>query len=183
MAFFRKFHTNQNISKPHAGIKVNTAARSGSNVTEPIFTNNTIAGNVHIIHNAPGFTGHQASVEKTQTSAVRSVILKYKKLICSEYQYVTEYNSLPGEQVLLSDRFTQPLILQRHRDQKEREEEICSSGESFQQVLNSRSSLKSVHLNTLFNIDHHGISPSAVILQGNSGNGKSFTVQKIMMDI
>ncbi|XP_073702964.1 NACHT, LRR and PYD domains-containing protein 1 homolog [Garra rufa] len=113
---------------------------------------------------------------------MRSVILKYKKLICSEYQYVTEYNSLPGEQVLLSERFTQPLILQRHRDQKEREEEIRFSGESFQQVLNSRSSLESDHLNTLFNVDHHGISPSAVILQGNSGNGKSFTVQKIVMD-
>ncbi|KAL0201356.1 hypothetical protein M9458_004543, partial [Cirrhinus mrigala] len=109
-------------------------------------------------------------------------ILKYKKQICSEYQYVTEYNSLPGEKVLLSERFTQPLILQRHRDQKEREEELRFSGEDFQQVLNSRSSDESSHLNTLFKPDSHGISPSAVILQGNSGNGKSFTVQKIMLD-
>ncbi|RXN39570.1 LRR and PYD domains-containing 3-like protein [Labeo rohita] len=177
-----EFRTNQNISRSHAGINVNTAARSGSNVTEPVFTNNTIAGNVHIIHNAPGFTGYRTSCEKTQTSAIKSVILKYKKQICSEYQYVTEYNSLPGEQVLLSERFTQPLILQKHRDQKEREEELRSSGEDFQQVLSSKSSDESVHVNSLFNVDHHGISPSAVILQGNSGNGKSFTVQKIMMD-
>ncbi|KAK9980050.1 hypothetical protein ABG768_013448 [Culter alburnus] len=112
----------------------------------------------------------------------RSVIVKYKKLICSEYQYVTEYNSLPGEHALLSERYTQPLILQRHRDQKEREEEIRSRGERFQQVLRSRSSEDSVHLNSLFDPDGHGISPRAVILQGNSGNGKSFTVQKIMMD-
>lgn len=110
------------------------------------------------------------------------MICKHKTWICSEYQYVTEYNSLPGEQVLLSDRFTQPLILQRHRDQKQREEEICSSGERFQEVLSSRSSEDSVHLNSLFNPDDHGISPSSVILQGNSGNGKTFTVQKIMMD-
>ncbi|KAK9955877.1 hypothetical protein ABG768_015722 [Culter alburnus] len=115
-------------------------------------------------------------------AATRSVILKNKELICSEYQCVTEYNSWPGEHVLLSERYTQPLILQRHRDQKEREEEIRSRGESFQQVLSTRSSDDSVYLNSLFDSDGQGIRPSAVILQGNSGNGKSFTVQKIMMD-
>ncbi|KAK7153619.1 hypothetical protein R3I94_007114 [Phoxinus phoxinus] len=129
-----------------------------------------------------GSTGHHTHSEKTHSSEIISVIHKYMKRICSEYQYVTEYNSLPGEHVLLSERFTQPLILQRHRDRIEREEEIRSSGESFQQVLSSRSSADSVHLNSLFDPDDHGISPSSVILQGNSGNGKSFTVQKIMMD-
>ncbi|KAG1924645.1 NACHT, LRR and PYD domains-containing protein [Pimephales promelas] len=82
----------------------------------------------------------------------------------------------------MSERFTQPLILQKNRDRIEREEEIRSSGEHFQQVLGSRSSGGSLHLNSLFDPDDHGISPSSVILQGNSGNGKSFTVQKIMMD-
>uniref|UniRef100_A0A8C2FUL6 NACHT domain-containing protein n=1 Tax=Cyprinus carpio TaxID=7962 RepID=A0A8C2FUL6_CYPCA len=65
----------------------------------------------------------------------------------NECQYVTDYNSLPGERVLLSERYTQPLILQRYRHLQEREED-----------------------------------PSSVILQGNSGNGKTLTVQKIMMD-
>ncbi|KAK7168580.1 hypothetical protein R3I93_004796 [Phoxinus phoxinus] len=129
-----------------------------------------------------GSTGHHTHSEKTHSSEISSVIHKYMKRICSEYQYVTEYNSLPGEHVLLSERFTQPLILQKHRDRIEREEEIRSSGESLQQVLSSRSSADSVHLNSLFDPDDHGISPSSVILQGNSGNGKSFTVQKIMMD-
>ncbi|XP_073727739.1 NACHT, LRR and PYD domains-containing protein 1 homolog [Misgurnus anguillicaudatus] len=110
-----------------------------------------------------------------------SVIAQYKQRICSEYQHVTEYNSLPGENVLLCERYTEPLIIQKHRDQKEREEEISSKGESFQQVLSSRSSHESV-LNSLFHTDDHGITPRAVILQGNSGNGKSFAVQKIMMD-
>ncbi|XP_048019333.1 NACHT, LRR and PYD domains-containing protein 1 homolog isoform X2 [Megalobrama amblycephala] len=128
------------------------------------------------------FTGYHSYSEKTQTSEISSAIHKYKKLICSEYQYVTEYNSLPGEHVLLSERFTQPLILKKHRDPNKREEEIRSRGESFHEVLRSRSSENSVHLNTLFNPDDNGISPRAVILQGNSGNGKTFTVQKIMMD-
>ncbi|XP_051773306.1 NACHT, LRR and PYD domains-containing protein 1 homolog isoform X2 [Ctenopharyngodon idella] len=178
-----QFRSNEDIVRSHAGPNVSATAQSGSHISAPVLTNNTITGNVHIIHNAPGFTWNRPPSEKTQTSGSRSVILKHKTQICSEYRYVTEYNSLPGEHVLLSERYTQPLILKRHRDQKEREEEICSSGESFQQLLGSRSIDDSVRdLNTLFDTDEHGISPSAVILQGNSGNGKSFTVQKIMMD-
>uniref|UniRef100_A0A8C1RAF8 NACHT domain-containing protein n=1 Tax=Cyprinus carpio TaxID=7962 RepID=A0A8C1RAF8_CYPCA len=88
------------------------------------------------------------------SEATRSLIFRHKTRICSECQYVTEYNSLPGERVLLNERYTQPLILQRHRDLQEREEELRSSGEDFH----------------------------SVILQGNSGNGKTLTVQKIMMD-
>ncbi|XP_077103245.1 NACHT, LRR and PYD domains-containing protein 1 homolog isoform X2 [Siphateles boraxobius] len=127
---------------------------------------------------ALGSTGHHTHSEKTHSSEIH----KYKNQIRREYQYVIEYNSLPGEHVLLSERYIQPLILRKHRDRKEREEEIRSSGESFQQVLSSRSSGDSVQLSSLFDPDDSGISPSSVILQGNSGNGKSFTVQKIMMD-
>ncbi|KAG1926319.1 NACHT, LRR and PYD domains-containing protein 1 homolog [Pimephales promelas] len=127
-------------------------------------------------------TGHHTCFIRAHPAEISTVIDKYKKRICSEYRFVTEYNSLPGERVLMSERFTQPLILQKNRDRIEREEEIRSSGEHFQQVLGSRSSGGSLHLNSLFDPDDHGISPSSVILQGNSGNGKSFTVQKIMMD-
>ncbi|XP_067308675.1 NACHT, LRR and PYD domains-containing protein 1 homolog isoform X2 [Pseudorasbora parva] len=182
MDTFEEFGSNEDIVGSHAGSNVSASAQSGSHITAPVLTNNTITGNVHIIHNDPGFTRNRPPSEKTQKSASRSVILRYKTRICSEYQYVTEYNSLPGEHVLLSERYTQPLILQRHRGQKDREEEICSSGERFQQILSSRSGDGSVHLNSLFDPDSHGISRSAVILQGNSGNGKSFTVQKIMLD-
>ncbi|KAL1280827.1 hypothetical protein QQF64_015427 [Cirrhinus molitorella] len=164
------------------GPNVSAAAQSGSHIIAPVLTNNTITGNVHFLHNASGYTCVRPHSETTQTSATSSLIFKHKTRICSEYQYVTEYNSLPGERVLLSERFTQPLIIQRHRDQKEREEVLRSSGENFQQVLSSRSSNESSHLNSLFNPDSHGIRPIAVILQGNSGNGKTLTVQKIMMD-
>ncbi|XP_073670980.1 NACHT, LRR and PYD domains-containing protein 1 homolog isoform X2 [Paramisgurnus dabryanus] len=165
------------MSRAH---NVSAVAQTGSHITAPILTSNTITGNVYITHNASGIsTSHQDSV-KTQPSA-NPVICKYKKLICSEYQHVTEYNSLPGENVLLCQRYTEPLIIQRHRDQKEREDEISSKGESFQKVLSSMSSHEFVP-KSLFHTDDHGITPRAVILQGNSGNGKSFVVQKIMMD-
>ncbi|ROL43668.1 NACHT, LRR and PYD domains-containing protein 3, partial [Anabarilius grahami] len=170
--------------RSHDDLNVSIAAQSKSHITAPVLTNNNITGNVQIIHNATGITGHHPNTqtERTQTSVRRSLLLTYKEQIRNEYQYVTEYNSLPGEHVLLSDRYIQPLIIQNHRDQKEREEEITSRGETFQQVLDSRSAQESISLNTLFNPDSSGVSPGAVILQGNSGNGKSFTVQKMMLD-
>ncbi|RXN16181.1 LRR and PYD domains-containing 3-like protein [Labeo rohita] len=64
----------------------------------------------------------------------------------------------------------------------ELEKEISSRGETFQQVRGSRSSQEYISLDTLLKPDSCGINPGAVILQGNSGNGKSFTVQKIVMD-
>ncbi|XP_048059082.1 NACHT, LRR and PYD domains-containing protein 1 homolog [Megalobrama amblycephala] len=129
-----------------------------------------------------GVTENHTHFEKTQTPEISPVILKYKKKICREYQYVKEYNFAPGQNVLLSERYTQPLILQRYRGRQERQQELCSSGESFQQVLNSSNSHESSYLNSLFDPDDHRISPGAVILQGNSGNGKTLTVQKIMLD-
>ncbi|XP_043074850.1 NACHT, LRR and PYD domains-containing protein 1 homolog [Puntigrus tetrazona] len=123
------------------------------------------------------------NIAQTAEALIES-LNKYKKWIQREYEYVTEYNSLPGEYVLLSERYTQPLIIMRHKEKKEREEEMCSVGESFQQLLISRNNADkdSSILGALFSVDNKGISPCSVILQGNSGNGKSFTAQKIMLD-
>uniref|UniRef100_A0A671MJZ7 NACHT domain-containing protein n=1 Tax=Sinocyclocheilus anshuiensis TaxID=1608454 RepID=A0A671MJZ7_9TELE len=71
---------------------------------------------------------------------------EYKKSLLSEYAYITEFTSRAGEQVLLNDRYTDPLIIQKHREKKERETEM------------------------------------PVILQGDSGSGKSVTAQKIVLD-
>ncbi|XP_030629221.1 NACHT, LRR and PYD domains-containing protein 3-like [Chanos chanos] len=108
-----------------------------------------------------------------------SVSLKYKELVRCEYAYVTEYNALPGEHVLLTDRYTELLIIQRHREQSEREEEICSTGEDFFSMMADENCIT---VEQFFSPDDHGLIPKAVVLQGNSGNGKSFTTQKIMLD-
>lgn len=42
-------------------------------------------------------------------------ISEYKSYILSTYDTVQEYNSLPGQDVLLVDRYTELLITQRHR--------------------------------------------------------------------
>ncbi|XP_056600643.1 NACHT, LRR and PYD domains-containing protein 1 homolog isoform X2 [Triplophysa dalaica] len=116
--------------------------------------------------------------------AIAKSLDEYKKWIQREYEFVTEYNSLPGEHVLLSERYIQPLILMRHREKKERIEELCFKGEFFQQLISSKNNAEKGNtvLDALFSADSKGICPAAVILQGNSGKGKSFTAQKIMLD-
>ena len=95
-----------------------------------------------------------------------------------------EYNSGPGENVLLADRYTELLIVETHRKQREREEEIRCRGEDHQQVLKTRASeaYSRITVDQLFKPDDGGDVPKAVILQGHSGHGKSFTAQKIMYD-
>ncbi|XP_064869787.1 NACHT, LRR and PYD domains-containing protein 1 homolog [Oncorhynchus nerka] len=113
-----------------------------------------------------------------------TISLKYKEFIRGEYATVQEYNSLPGEHVKLDDRYTEPLIIQKHRPQREREEEIRSRGQNFYQVMDQRDSetYKSTKVERLFDPDEHGDIQRTVILQGHSGTGKSFTSQKIMSD-
>ncbi|XP_042561117.1 NACHT, LRR and PYD domains-containing protein 1 homolog [Clupea harengus] len=108
----------------------------------------------------------------------------YKTSICTTYKIVKEYNSGPGENVLLADRYTELLIVERNREQREREEEIRFRGKHHQQVLKTRASeaYSRISVDQLFKPDDGGDVPKAVILQGNSGHGKSITAQKIMYD-
>ncbi|XP_030629299.1 NACHT, LRR and PYD domains-containing protein 3-like [Chanos chanos] len=112
---------------------------------------------------------------------LQSLIVKYKQSTSSQYAYVTEYNSLPGEHVLLASRYTELLIIQTHREQSEREEEICTKGERFFSARDSEK-YSNITVDQFFCPDDHGLIPKAVVLQGNSGNGKSFTAQKIMLE-
>ncbi|KAK1135392.1 NACHT, LRR and PYD domains-containing protein 3-like [Acipenser oxyrinchus oxyrinchus] len=110
--------------------------------------------------------------------------IKYKESVRCEYITVQEYNSLTGESVQLDDRYTKLLIIQKHRKQKEREEELRSRGNSHQEVMNKRDSdmFMSTNVEKLFDPDQNGVVHKTVILQGQAGIGKSFTTQKIMSD-
>ncbi|XP_062381802.1 NACHT, LRR and PYD domains-containing protein 1 homolog isoform X1 [Sardina pilchardus] len=107
------------------------------------------------------------------------MILNLKEWICSQYMTVQEYNSLPGQDVLLTDRYTDLLIVQQHRKQEEKEEEIRFRGAS---LFSAREAYQSTTVDQFFSPNDRGDIPKAVILQGHSGHGKSFMAQKIMLD-
>uniref|UniRef100_A0A3B4DS63 NACHT domain-containing protein n=1 Tax=Pygocentrus nattereri TaxID=42514 RepID=A0A3B4DS63_PYGNA len=94
-----------------------------------------------------------------------------------------EYTSRPGEHVLLADRYVEPLIIQRHREKKEKEKEIRYRGEDFHHARTYHTD-HHITVDKLFSQDDspNSVPPKAVILQGNSGSGKSFTAQKILYE-
>ncbi|XP_062381801.1 NACHT, LRR and PYD domains-containing protein 1 homolog isoform X7 [Sardina pilchardus] len=107
------------------------------------------------------------------------MILKLKEWIYSQYKTVQEYNYVPGQDVLLTDRYTDLLIVQQHRKQEEKEEEIRFRGAS---LFSAREAYQSTTVDQFFSPNDRGDIPKAVILQGHSGHGKSFMAQKIMLD-
>ncbi|KAA0718632.1 NACHT, LRR and PYD domains-containing protein 3 [Triplophysa tibetana] len=112
-----------------------------------------------------------------------TLITEYKKSILSEYAYLTEYTSRAGEQVLLNDRYIDPMIVKRHKEREEKEQEMRSRGEKFFSFRTNQRN-KNVSLEHIFSPESepHKDVPRAVILQGDSGSGKSITAQKIFLD-
>ncbi|XP_039532725.1 uncharacterized protein LOC120482453 isoform X2 [Pimephales promelas] len=167
-----------NKGEPLEVSKINISAQSGSNVSAPLILNSTVTGNINISNYFPA-VGPAAEI--TDTS---SLITEYKESLLSEYAYITEYTSRAGEQVLLNDRYIDPLIVQKHREKKERENEMRSRGERFFNTRESNQRNKNISLDRLFGPENgpKKVTPRAVILQGDSGSGKSITAQKILLD-
>ncbi|XP_056109384.1 uncharacterized protein LOC130087183 [Rhinichthys klamathensis goyatoka] len=164
--------------EPREVSKINISAQNGSNVSAPLILNSTVTGNINISNYFPA-VGPAAEI--TDTS---SLITEYKESLLSEYAYITEYTSRAGEQVLLNDRYIDPLIVQKHREKKERENEMRSRGERFFNTRESNQRNQNISLDKLFGPENgpKKVTPRAVILQGDSGSGKSITAQKIILD-
>uniref|UniRef100_A0A671PCK8 NACHT domain-containing protein n=1 Tax=Sinocyclocheilus anshuiensis TaxID=1608454 RepID=A0A671PCK8_9TELE len=80
-------------------------------------------------------------------------MLHYKASVIDKCKVATEYNLPSDERVDLATRYTEPVIIQRSKE-----------------------------IDQLFSPDSEGNTPKTVILSGDSGRGKSFMLQKIMLD-
>ncbi|XP_030629286.1 NACHT, LRR and PYD domains-containing protein 3-like [Chanos chanos] len=163
------------------GLSVSVSAQTGGHSTAIILHNNVFHDKVTFTTTVSGSSNPADIHSQNPGKALQNLKDDYKEWICSQYAYVTEYNSLPGENVLLTDRYSELLIIQRHREQSERETEIRSRGEQFFSARDSEK-YSSITVDQFFSPDDRRLTPKAVVLQGNSGNGKSFTAQKIMLD-
>ncbi|XP_041928562.1 uncharacterized protein LOC121693301 isoform X1 [Alosa sapidissima] len=113
-------------------------------------------------------------------------VSQYKAHVRDKFGTVQEYNSRPGaDYVVLTERYTDLVIVQKHREQREREEEIRVRGRELLHRVFTRASKEYLctSVDQLFSPSSKGgEAPRAVILQGHSGYGKSFTAQKIIYD-
>ncbi|XP_036454476.1 NACHT, LRR and PYD domains-containing protein 1 homolog [Colossoma macropomum] len=167
----REEHQSSSTNCPN----INITAQNGGQVSAVMLIQSTFHGDVNITQNFSS-TGSQISV--SQISA------EYREFVVDKCKTVEEYNSSPGEYMLLDERYVDLLMIQKHREVKERKQELCSKGQRLQKVLNSRNrdEYQRTSINQLFSPDDRGHVQKAVLLQANSGNGKSFTAQKIMLD-
>ncbi|XP_062386777.1 uncharacterized protein LOC134075235 [Sardina pilchardus] len=164
---------------------VSISSCHGSHVSAPVLSNTSVQGDVTISYSCSGGVPSAPTATPTSDTDPKSVIQAYKESILPAYRIMLEYNSLLGECVLLPDRYTQLLMVQKHRPPKERVEEISSRGHALHQVLSTRErkGYQSISVEQFFSrMDSEGDIPRAVILQGHSGMGKSFTACKIMHD-
>jgi len=83
------------------------------------------------------------------------MVCQYKK---SVIWHENKRNFLSGEQVSLAARYTEPVIIQKSK----------------------KGSFQNISVDKL--LVHVGLSNPTIILQGNSGSGKSSIAQKIMLD-
>ncbi|XP_063076155.1 NACHT, LRR and PYD domains-containing protein 1 homolog [Engraulis encrasicolus] len=161
---------------------LNISAQGGSNVNTPVLSYNTVERDIHITtHNHYHGAGTSTATQPAEEQDTTSIITEYKESIQSSYEKVKEYNRLPGENVLLTERYTELLMVECHREPGEKEKEMRARGEQHQEVLKSAANSK-ITVDQLFRPNDRGSAPKAVILQGNSGYGKSFTAQRIMLD-
>ncbi|XP_067308754.1 NACHT, LRR and PYD domains-containing protein 1 homolog [Pseudorasbora parva] len=116
-----------------------------------------------------------------------SLNLQYRTSVIDRCKFLTEYNPPFNECVELAARFTEPVIIQRSKEQNEKyyREHVRSalaSGTKTSSQLLSNDKNHSIRIDQLFSPDSNGNTPNTVILSGDSGRGKSFTLQKIMLD-
>uniref|UniRef100_A0A8C2CWC1 NACHT domain-containing protein n=1 Tax=Cyprinus carpio TaxID=7962 RepID=A0A8C2CWC1_CYPCA len=113
------------------------------------------------------------------------MILKFKASVIDKCKFVIEFNS--DECVELAGRYTEPVIIQKCKEQNEKYSIVwvkCvhTFGLKPSSHLLSNDKNHSIRINQLFSPDCDGNTPKTVILSGDSGRGKSFTLQKIMLD-
>uniref|UniRef100_A0A9J8D3I1 NACHT domain-containing protein n=1 Tax=Cyprinus carpio carpio TaxID=630221 RepID=A0A9J8D3I1_CYPCA len=113
------------------------------------------------------------------------MILKFKASVIDKCKFVIEFNS--DECVELAGRYTEPVIIQKCKEQNEKYSIVwvkCvhTFGLKPSSHLLSNDKNHSIRINQLFSPDCDGNTPKTVLLSGDSGRGKSFTLQKIMLD-
>ncbi|XP_078528654.1 NACHT, LRR and PYD domains-containing protein 12-like [Lissotriton helveticus] len=108
---------------------------------------------------------------------------RYMEHVAERYRLIEDRNARVGEAVPLQKRYTKLLIVQKPRDEYERQHEIMSHGRKHAAMLDSLAHSKHyIHLDALFDSMEYGHRPRTVVLQGPAGIGKTMTAQKLMLD-
>ncbi|KAM6204215.1 NACHT, LRR and PYD domains-containing protein 6 [Sarcoramphus papa] len=105
----------------------------------------------------------------------------YKKAIRQAYSRIKDQNARVGDDVSLSTRYSKLVIVNKHRDEEQREHEIMAMGRRHAEIMKEQAN-SSIAVNDLFKPGPDGWTPKVVVLLGAAGVGKTMTARKIMLD-
>ncbi|XP_076199584.1 NACHT, LRR and PYD domains-containing protein 6 [Aptenodytes patagonicus] len=105
----------------------------------------------------------------------------YKKAIRQAYSCIKDQNARVGDNVSLNARYSKLVIVNKHRDEEQREHEIMAMGRRHAEIMKEQAS-SSVAVGDLFKPGPDGWTPKVVVLLGAAGVGKTMTARKIMLD-
>ncbi|XP_026061542.1 NACHT, LRR and PYD domains-containing protein 3-like [Carassius auratus] len=104
----------------------------------------------------------------------------YKSSLIDKSKFVAECNL--DESVYLAACYTEPVIIQKSKEKTEKYYRRDGRSVDVSSHLLSNDKNHSIRIDQLFSPDSDGNTQKTVILSGDSGRGKSFTLQKIMLD-
>ncbi|KAF1542579.1 NACHT, LRR and PYD domains-containing protein 3, partial [Eudyptula albosignata] len=105
----------------------------------------------------------------------------YKKAIRQAYSCIKDQNARVGDNVSLNARYSKLVIVNKHRDEEQREHEIMAMGRRHAEIMKEQASA-SIAVGELFKPGPDGWTPKVVVLLGAAGVGKTMTARKIMLD-
>ncbi|XP_069660642.1 NACHT, LRR and PYD domains-containing protein 6 [Haliaeetus albicilla] len=105
----------------------------------------------------------------------------YKKAIRQAYSRIKDQNARMGDDVSLNTRYSKLVIINKHRDEEQREHEIMAMGRRHAEIMKEQAS-SSIAVSDLFKPGPDGWTPKVVVLLGAAGVGKTMTARKIMLD-
>ncbi|NWH52716.1 NLRP3 protein, partial [Fregata magnificens] len=116
-----------------------------------------------------------------QESREKDYQRNYKKAIRQAYSRIKDQNARVGDDVSLNARYLKLVIVNKHRDEEQREHEIVAMGQKHAEIMKEQAS-SSIPVGELFKPGPDGWSPKVVVLLGAAGVGKTMTARKIMLD-
>ncbi|KAJ6665003.1 hypothetical protein lerEdw1_005234 [Lerista edwardsae] len=120
---------------------------------------------------------HQPHRQKTASET--EYRLEYMNYIKKTFRVMKDPNSLLGECVHLKKRYSELIILDKHRPEKDRKHEIRTLGSRHDKIMRNHCSIT---IQKLLQPDESGFIPDIVVLQGAAGIGKTMTARRIMLD-
>ncbi|KAM4642135.1 NACHT, LRR and PYD domains-containing protein 3-like [Discoglossus pictus] len=98
-----------------------------------------------------------------------------------EYERNRDHSVLLGQHDSINKRYTNLLLVLKHRNEEEREHEIKQMGRKHLDIMNTRAldEYQPTSIQTIFDPGEGGHVPETMVLKGPAGIGKTTTVQKI----